>query len=167
MVAAYIKAKIKAQFTLTMTAIQASVMEEWGYEISYIKALDGKHKTLKKLFGDFSQSYTELPRLFLAIEQSNPGCVVIWKTFDINMPNTEIFQRVFWSFKPSIEGFEHCRPVLSIDGTHLYRKYKDTLLIAMGCDKNNQLFPLAFAITEGENIDSWGWFLACIRNKVP
>ena len=36
----------------------------------------------------------------------------------------------------------------------------------MGCDRNNQLFPLAFAITEGENIDSWGWFLACIRNKV-
>ena len=36
----------------------------------------------------------------------------------------------------------------------------------MGCDGNNQLFPLAFAITECENIDSWGWFLACIRNKV-
>ena len=28
------------------------------------------------------------------------------------------------------------------------------------------MFPLAFAITEGENIDSWGWFLACIRNRV-
>ena len=40
------------------------------------------------------------------------------------------------------------------------------LLIAMGCDGNNQLFPLEFAIIECENIDSWGWFLACIRNKV-
>ena len=39
-------------------------------------------------------------------------------------------------------------------------------MIAMGCDGNNRLFPLSFAITEGENIDSWGWFLACIRNKV-
>ena len=27
-------------------------------------------------------------------------------------------------------------------------------------------FPLTFAITEGKNIDSWGWFLACIRNRV-
>ena len=36
----------------------------------------------------------------------------------------------------------------------------------MGCDRNNQLFPLAFAITKGKNIDSWGWFLACIRNRV-
>ena len=56
--------------------------------------------------------------------------------------------------------------VLNIDGTHLYGKYKDTFLIAIGCDKNNQLFPLAFIIIEGENIDSWGWFLACIRNRV-
>ena len=104
--------------------------------------------------------------MFLAIEQANPGCVVIWNTFDTNMPNTEIFQCVFWSFKPSIEGFEHCHFVLTIDGTHFYGKYKGTLLITMGCDGNNKLFPLAFASTKGENIDNWGWFLAFIRNKV-
>ena len=85
MVVAHIKAIIKAQFTLTTTPIQASVIEKWGYEISYKKTLDGKHKALRQLFGDFSQSYTELPRLFLAKEQANLGCVVIWKTFDINM----------------------------------------------------------------------------------
>ena len=34
LVAAHIKAIIKAQFTLTMAAMQASVMEKWGYEIS-------------------------------------------------------------------------------------------------------------------------------------
>ena len=59
-------------------------------------------------------------------------------------------------FHPSIEGFNHCRPILSIDGTHLYGKYKGTLMIDMGYDENNQLF----------NIDSRGWFLTCIRNKV-
>ena len=37
-------------------------------------------------------------------------------------------------------------------------------MIAMGCDGNNKLFPLSFAITKGENTDSWGWFLACIIN---
>ena len=55
-VAAHIKAIIKAQFTLTTVVIQASVMEKLGYEISYKKALDGKHKALRQLFGDFSQS---------------------------------------------------------------------------------------------------------------
>ena len=59
----------------------------------------------------------------------------------------KIFQCVFWAFAPSIKGFTHCRPILSIDRTHLYGKYKRTLLIAMGYDGNNQLFPFAFAIT--------------------
>ena len=68
LVAAHIQAIIKAQFTLSPAAIQAIVMEKWGYEISYKKALDGKHKEFRHLFGDFSQSYTDLPRLFLAIE---------------------------------------------------------------------------------------------------
>ena len=154
LVAAHIKAIFKVQFTLSVAAIQASVMEKWGYEISNKKELDVKNKALRHLFGEFCQSYTERPCLFLALEQANPRCVVIWKTFDSNMSNTKIFQRVFWSFKPYIEGFEHCRPVLGIYGTHLYGKYKGTLMIAIRCDGNNQLFPLAFAITEGKNIDS-------------
>ena len=51
-------------------------------------------------------------------------------------------------FHPSIEGFNHCQFILSIYGTHLYEKYKGTLMIAMGYDGNNQLFPLTFAITK-------------------
>ena len=82
------------------------------------------------------------------------------------MQNTEVFQRDFWAFHPSIEGFNHCHPILNIDGTHLFGKYKCTFMIAMSYDGNNKLFPITFAITEGENIDSWGWFLVCIRNRV-
>ena len=54
LVATHIKALIKAQFTLTTDAIQASVMEKWGYQISYKKVFDGKHKAIRQLFGDFS-----------------------------------------------------------------------------------------------------------------
>ena len=35
LVATHIKALIKAQFTLNMVVIQASVMGKWGYQISY------------------------------------------------------------------------------------------------------------------------------------
>ena len=84
----------------------------------------------------------------MALEQANPGCVVTWKTFNSHMHNTEVFQHVFWTFHSSFEGFNHCQPILSIDGTHLYGKYKGTLMIAMGCDENNQLFPLEFSIIE-------------------
>ena len=42
LVAAHIKAIIMAQFTLSTNAIQASVMEKWGSEISYKKAIGWK-----------------------------------------------------------------------------------------------------------------------------
>ena len=119
LVADHIKAMIKAQFTLSVATIQATIMEKFGYEISYNKALVGKHKTLTILFRDFLKSYVELPRFFMALEQANHGCVVTWKTFDSHMHNIEVFQRVFWAFYSSIKGFNHCRPILSIDGTHL------------------------------------------------
>ena len=77
-----------------------------------------------------------------------------------------MFHRVFWAFSPSIEGFKHCRPIISVDATYLYGRYKGKMLIAMGVDANNQFFPLAFAIVEEESFNSWRWFLTCIRESV-
>lgn len=37
------------------------------------------------------------------------------------------------------------------------------MLVAVAVDANDLLFPLAFVIVEGENNDSWEWFMACIR----
>ena len=68
LVADHIKAIIKAQFTLSIVVIQATIMEKFGYEISYKKALVGKHKALTILSGDFHKSYVELPSFFMALE---------------------------------------------------------------------------------------------------
>ena len=39
-------------------------------------------------------------------------------------------------------------------------------MIAMAINANSQLFPVAFAIVEGESNDTWSWFLDCIRQYV-
>ena len=41
-------------------------------------------------------------------------------------------------------------------------KYQGTLLVAISYDVNNKLVPLAFALVEKENNDSWGWFLRLV-----
>ena len=64
----HINVMIKAQFTLSIVVIQATIMEKFGYEISYKKALVGKHKTLKNLFKDFHKSYAELSSFFMTLE---------------------------------------------------------------------------------------------------
>ena len=91
----HINVTIKALFTLLVAAIQATIMEKFGYEMSYKKTLVGKHKELIIFVGDFHKSYVELPHFFMALEQANPRCIVTLKTFDNHMHNTEVFQRVF------------------------------------------------------------------------
>ena len=76
------------------------------------------------------------------------------------------FYRVFWAFGPSIEGFKHCKPMISIDVTFLYGKYKGKLMIAMAQDTNNSVYPLAFTIVEEESQSSWYWFLDCIKKHM-
>ena len=56
--------------------------------------------------------------------------------------------------------------MLSIDGTFMLGKYMGTLLVAISCDADNALVPLAFALVERENKDSWGWFLWLVRIHV-
>jgi hypothetical protein len=41
--------------------------------------------------------------------------------------NKTIFGRAFWAFGASITGFQYYHPLISIDGTHLYGKYKAKL----------------------------------------
>src|SRR5215469_3552407 len=69
------------------------------------------------------------------------------------------FRRMFWTFEPLIEGFKWCKLLVQVDGTHLYGKYKGVLMMAIAQDGNHNIIPIAFAITEGENNESWSFFL--------
>ena len=81
--------------TIIVVAIQAIVAEQFGYQISYQKTMKAKRKATTQLFGDWYKSYVELSHFFLALEQSNPGCIVYSKMVPRNNLNEEIFQRIF------------------------------------------------------------------------
>ena len=71
---------------------------------------------------------------------------------------------LFLTFGPCVKGFKLCRPIIQIDRTHLYGKYKGKLLIATSIDTNGHIFPLAFSIVEEKSQDSWSWFLTALRH---
>ncbi|XP_016167962.1 uncharacterized protein LOC107610423 [Arachis ipaensis] len=80
--------------------------------------------------------------------------------------STVYFHRPFWTFPPCIEAFRHCKPLVSIDDTHLYGKYGGTLLLAISQDRNSNILPIAFALVEEENAESWSFFLSNVRSHV-
>ncbi|KAL5137236.1 hypothetical protein HKD37_10G027629 [Glycine soja] len=76
------------------------------------------------------------------------------------------FHRVFWTFGQCKEAFKYCKPIIQVDGTHLYGKYRGTLLMATSQDGNGGVLPLAFAVVKGETLTAWSWFLAHLREHV-
>ncbi|XP_060200549.1 uncharacterized protein LOC132628802 [Lycium barbarum] len=97
----------------------------------------------------------------VALQKFNAGTVVEWRLLPGN-----IFNFVFWTFKPCIDGFSHCRPVISIDDTHVYGVYDIKLLIAVGMDVNVSIFPLVFAIAANKSNETWGMFLTHLRSYI-
>ena len=118
------------------------------------------------VFSDWEKSYNEVPYWLSVVVHYNPGTRVDWFFLPSDVPGTTIFGRVFWSFGLAIKWFKYCRPLIQIDGTHLYGKYKGKMLTALSIDANGHIFPIAFAIVEGENTSSWSWFLHALREYV-
>lgn len=60
--------------------------------------------------------------------------------------------------------FKGCRLFIGVYGCHLKGKYGKVLLSVMSMDANNEIFPIAFAITESENEESWTWFFKIMKD---
>uniref|UniRef100_A0A2N9FH42 SWIM-type domain-containing protein n=1 Tax=Fagus sylvatica TaxID=28930 RepID=A0A2N9FH42_FAGSY len=149
--------------TISVKSLRHHMCTQFGHKISYYKVWDAKQKAIANIFGDWGESYQLLPKFMKALIDSNPGTQVEWKTYWSEDAGCAIFESVFWAFGPSIQGFMHCRPVVSIDATHLYGKYEGKLMIAMATDANNGIYPLAFAynkdaakiLDEETDVDKW------------
>ncbi|KAL9679318.1 hypothetical protein QQ045_017176 [Rhodiola kirilowii] len=156
---------IQEKLRFSPYAVQALMRDKYGYNISYMKAWKSRQKALLHIFGDWEESFEKLMAYMDMIKESNPGSIVYWDNSTLESGKV-IVNWVFWSFAPAISGFVHCRPVISINATHLIGKWKGVLMIAAGLDAENQIPPLAYALVESENNESWKWFMTCIRSGV-
>ncbi|KAH1214276.1 hypothetical protein GmHk_14G042043 [Glycine max] len=129
---------------LTVLTFITFIRQEFGYTITYRKTWLAKQWILEKVYALQLFVLGKIIRIqtIPALDESSQP-----------IPNKVIFHRLFWSFKACIDAFGFCKPIVQIDGTWLYDRYKGTLLIAVAQDGVNNIFPLAFAIVEGETAD--------------
>ncbi|XP_020243111.1 uncharacterized protein LOC109821333 [Asparagus officinalis] len=133
--------------------IRLLVHKATNLDVSYHKCWNARRKAMIKIFGDWDKSYEILPLYLEALKRENPGTVYEVSSDSVDGGERR-FTGVFWAFGPCIEGFRYCRPLLSIDGTHLYGKYKGVLLFATVVDADGGLFPLTFVVVDVENTEN-------------
>ncbi|KAL5187064.1 hypothetical protein HKD37_05G012804 [Glycine soja] len=112
------------------------INSEFAYKVSYKKAWLAKQKAIALEYGDWEESYAKLS---------------LWLTHMQNHSRGSYFQILHDDFiVGNTEAFKFCKPIIQVDGTHLYGKYQGTLLVATLQDENGGVLPLAFAVVEGE-----------------
>ena len=84
---------------------------------------------------------------------------------DPDPSEVQVFKRLYVCFKGLKQGWiEGRRKVICIDACFLKTFLGGQLLVAIGRDNNNQMFPISWVVVEGENNDSWGWFLKGLQS---
>ncbi|XP_062085307.1 uncharacterized protein LOC133791392 [Humulus lupulus] len=154
---------VKSKFTDPKTNyrpkdIAKDMLDRYGVSMSYQKAWRSKEKTVNFVHGSSQDSYRDIPRYLHILKHKNLGTVT-----DLEIDSLNRFKYLFMAMGQSILGWKHCILVIVVDGTFLKAPFGGTLLTASTQDANRHIFPLAFAITDFENNDSWEWFFRKIK----
>ncbi|VFQ79379.1 unnamed protein product [Cuscuta campestris] len=150
--------KLRVDPEYKVKLIRHVVTELYKVPVSYKKCWLARLIASETLCGSWKNSYKQVPILLQALVSSYPGTVV---DFVCTSPPTDLntepvigvnFKYAFWAFPAAINGLQHCLPVVTVDGTHLYGKYKGHLLLIVALNGNHKIFPLAYAVVDGESV---------------
>ncbi|XP_010675433.3 uncharacterized protein LOC104891435 [Beta vulgaris subsp. vulgaris] len=113
----------------------------------------------RKLHGSMKEHYGKLGSYLEALIQANPQSIFKITTDPSKAVFPPVFQRFFVCFNGILHGWlAGGRKVLCVDGCFIKTFLGGMLLSAVGRDSNDQMYPLAWAVVEGENTASWEWF---------
>ncbi|XP_050235000.1 uncharacterized protein LOC126683191 isoform X2 [Mercurialis annua] len=167
-IANYIKTQVLGQRDIRIKTLIAGLLEFTGVALLYKRVWYGKERAISSVYGDWEYNYSQLTKFMDNVVKVNPGS--FWHgegpISECGGLQCRIFERMFWTFFPMVDEFPFCKPILFIDGTHLYGKFKMHMLIASAIDGNNHIMPVAFALVESESIASFEYFLGHLRDQV-
>ena len=136
------------------------IEEKFGIIVSKTTYYKARSMARKMFRGTLAEHYHLLPTNVEELKK-----VSMESTFEMILEENAndsliIFKRLYICFDSLAQGFlVGCRRVIGLDSCFLKTATKGQLLSVVGRDGNNQMFPIAWAVVEGENQDSWTWFI--------
>ena len=122
-----------------------------------------KHETWKRrLKNEFTvcpNVHIRVPWLCTRLIETNPRTIVEYRCLDDGH-----FMQLFVYLLVSIHEFKMgCRPIISIDSSHMSGPYKGTLFSVSLYDADDDMFPLAYCLFSSKNYKDWLWFLEKLK----
>ncbi|KAL0462502.1 UNVERIFIED_CONTAM: hypothetical protein Slati_0137800 [Sesamum latifolium] len=124
------------------------ILRKCKVDVSKQKVQRAKREALEKIRGADSVQYEKLWDYCETVRKFNPGSKLILKKLEGSNP--PIFDRMYvylWALKN--EFLSGCRPIIGLDGCFLKTCYGGQMLVAVGRDGNDNMFPIAMAVVQG------------------
>ncbi|XP_057746126.1 uncharacterized protein LOC130965376 [Arachis stenosperma] len=129
-ISAFIMPMVRADASANIKVLLNATATHFRFRPTYRRVWLAKQKAVALIYGDWDESYNELPRWVLGVQLTMAGTVAVLRTSPVRVGG----QR--------------------------------TLLVAIAQDGNSNILPVAFALVEGENAESWSFFLSHLREHV-
>nr|GEW36588.1 hypothetical protein [Tanacetum cinerariifolium] len=128
----------KVNLDIPVKVVQDQLQRELEVQISMSKAFKAKAKAEREIRGDHVLQYSMLRdyRIYVCL-----GALKL--------------------------GFRACRrDLLGLDGAFMKGPFLGQVLVAIGLDSKNGIYPLSYALVEAETKSSWFWFLQCLGDDI-
>lgn len=151
------------------TDIRERVHKEFNYGVSKATAPMARAHAKTLVHGSFLEQYKRLNDYTYELMKYNEGSTVVLTTHpyegnpeELENSNSDVspaFHRLYICVKAFKDSFFKCRPIIGLDSCFLKGPFGGEILAAVGRDPNDQMLPIAYAVVEGENTNSWKWFM--------
>ncbi|XP_011079201.1 uncharacterized protein LOC105162779 [Sesamum indicum] len=151
--------------TIPVQQLKNRILSICNVDVSRFMVMRAKKEALERIRGDDRKQYKLLWDYCETVRNCNPGSKRILKKPENSDPL--IFDRMYFSLHALKKRFmEGCRPIIGLDGCFLKTVYGGQLLVAMGRDENNNMFPITMVVTQVENKDTWDWFVSELLDEI-
>ena len=152
--------------TWKLSAFISAVKRNQNVHINYTHAWKARLRAMLISQGDCTAQYARVFDYAMTVLKYNSGSSVFVKVNNEN-PQEPVFERLYMCLEACKHGFlQGCRPIIGVDGCHLKGAYSGQVLVAVGMDGNDNLFPIAYAVVEAERKDTWLWFIELLLRDV-
>ncbi|XP_021774126.1 uncharacterized protein LOC110737778 [Chenopodium quinoa] len=153
--------------TWKIKSFRVRVLNELGIQIGYSLAWLARARAKLMIYGLALEQYSRVWDYGKVVLKYNPNSGVYVVVEGVDKPETPIFLRMYICLANLKNRFNKgCRHIIGLDGCHLKGAYPGQILVVVGKDGKNQIFPFAWATVEVENKETWGWFIECLRKDV-